>query len=288
MRIQGIAANRVSGAAGLLDEAIAILRTALARDVAISPLARAVCRAQPSMAPLWNASVEALASRQDRERFERFASRVARSSSALARFARDHFPAAGRSTPLHLVTLSASRSVQTALTTIREQQPLRVSCSESRPALEGRRLATSLADTAVSVICYADAAIAQALADADAVLFGADAVGPHAFLNKSGTRMLAAAANLQGVPVYVMATRDKFASPALWDRLTIRQGAPGEIWESPPPGVDIRNAYFEPTPLDLVTAVISDAGVLGGDMVPSLCASLADPPALDALAELIA
>ncbi len=38
---------------------------------------------------------------------------------------------------------------------------------------------------------------------------------PDWFLNKTGTRMLAASAAQQGVPVYVVATRDKFVSPAV-------------------------------------------------------------------------
>ena len=46
-------------------------------------------------------------------------------------------------------------------------------------------------------------------------------------------------------------------------RMSVREGAPAEIWETPPPGVVVRNPYFEPTPLDLVASVISDIGVVG-------------------------
>src|SRR5436190_1738139 len=81
-----------------------------------------------------------------------------------------------------------------------------------RPALEGRRLASRLAAAGIAVTYFSDAAISQALGGADAVVFGADAVAPEWFLNKSGTRMLAAAAGQQGLPVHVIATRDKFVS----------------------------------------------------------------------------
>jgi translation initiation factor eIF-2B subunit delta len=140
----------------------------------------------------------------------------------------------------------------------------------------------------VPVTFYLDAALAQALGHASAVVVGADAVGPAAFLNKSGTRTLAAVAAQQGVPVYVVATRDKFVAPDLWLQLSIGEGSASEVWDAAPPGVHVRNAYFEPIPFDLVTAVISDAGVLGTGMVPQVCEALADPIAREALAELIA
>ena len=40
---------------------------------------------------------------------------------------------------------------------------------------------------------------------------------------------------------------------------------------SAPAGVTVRNPYFERTPLDIVTAIISDIGVLGTGMVPDVC-----------------
>src|SRR6185503_878188 len=108
-----------------------------------------------------------------------------------------------------------------------------VSCSESRPALEGRRLASELVAAGIPVTYFSDAAIATALGPpdfaaahargggADVVLVGADAIAATWFLNKTGTRMLAAAATQQGVPVYVVASRDKFAGRELAARLAI-------------------------------------------------------------------
>ena len=286
-RVARLADDRESGAADLLDQALDILTSARAAGVALDDLARRIPRMQPAMAPLWNAAIEALASRHDPERLDRFARRVARSREALTRFAAGVFEDRAAARPLHLVTISASRSVRTLVESIRQRGPLTVSCAEGRPGLEGRRLAAHLASAGVPVTFYTDAALAQALGDADAVLVGADAVGPAAFLNKSGTHMLAAAAAQQGVPIYVVATRDKFVAPHVWAHLAIGEGAASEVWDAAPPGVLVRNAYFEPTPLDLVTAVITDAGVLGAGMVPQVCEALADSIARDAFAELI-
>lgn len=286
-RVARLAEDRESGAADLLDQALEILTTARAGGLALDDLASRIPRAQPSMAPLWNAAIAALASQRDQERLDRFARRVARSADALTRFAANVFEDRDASHPLHLVTISSSRSVRTIVESMCQRGPITLSCAEGRPGLEGRRLAARLASAGVSVMLYGDAALAQSLGDADAVLVGADAVGPAAFLNKSGTRMLAAAAAQQGVPVYVVAARDKFVAPHVWTHLSIREGPASEVWDAAPPGVLVRNAYFEPTPLDLVTAVISDAGILGAEMVPQVCEALADSIALEAFDRLI-
>jgi ribose 1,5-bisphosphate isomerase len=285
-RIALIAADRESGASDILDAAIRILRDGRAAGVPTRLIARAICGAQPSMASIWNAALEALVSDHHGDRFERFTHRLSRSADALGRFAVECLTENSGSGPLRFVTLSLSRSVSIVFDAVGRHRPIRVCCSESRPALEGRRLASHLASGGVPVTCFSDAAIAHALAAADAVIVGADAVGPEWFLNKSGTRMLAAAAAQQGVPVYVAATRDKFVGHAVAARLAIREGAPAEIWEAPPPGVEVRNPYFESTPLDLVTSVISDAGVLGTGMIPDVCDSMHDPLLLKALDEI--
>lgn len=268
-RLAALAANTTAGAAELLAEALDILFAARASHVDMRDVARAVREAQPTMAPLWNAAAAALS--DDPERLNQFARRVRRAPAALARYASAHFTEGDPQRPLHVVTLSYSSSVVTVLEAIRAARALHLTCSESRPALEGRRLAAQLAATGMPVTCFGDAAIGHALHGADAVIVGADAIASSWFLNKSGTRMLAAAATQQGVPMYVAATRDKFANPELAARLAVRYGDPDEIWAEPPDGVEVRNPYFESTPLDLVTAVISDIGVLGAGMIPDVC-----------------
>jgi ribose 1,5-bisphosphate isomerase len=281
-RVAALASNRDAGASEILTQTMAILVEGRDRSLAMRELARMLCLAQPSMASVWNAALEALADEHAPGRFDRFAARVARASAALGRFGAELL-AAGGAGPLRLVTLSLSRSVEVVFEAVRRQRPIHVGCSEGRPALEGRTCAARLAEAGVPVTCFSDAAIAHTLAGADAVVVGADAVGPEWFLNKSGTRMLAAAAVQQGVPVYVAATRDKFVGRAVGARLVIREGAPGEIWDTPPPGVDVRNPYFESTPLDLVTMVISDVGLLGIGMIPDVCTSAHDAAILRAL-----
>ena len=284
-RIARLALDRESGASEILEEAVAICREALAAGVPVLPVARAVCRAQPSMASVWNLALEMLAHDRVPERLEAFGRRAARGSAALGRFGGEVFLIdAGR--PLRLVTISFSRSVATLIEAIAARRDVRVSCSESRPALEGRRLASRLVSAGVAVTCFADAAIGQALGDAEAVVVGTDAVAPEWFLNKSGTRMIAAAAGQQGVPVYVVATRDKFVSHAVGARLAVREGAASEIWEPAAPGVTVRNPYFEPTPLELVSSLITDVGVIGSASAADVCAAVSRDQSADLIGKL--
>ena len=290
-RIHDLAADRVSGAAEILRRAIEILRDALAAHADMVEVTRAVVGAQPSMAPVWNAALAALAARDDPGRFDRFAGRIARAPEALARAASEVFgpdvlpvggtrsspsrespPAGGR--PLQFVTISFSGSVLAVLEAVRRTRPVEVVCSESRPANEGRALAARLAAGGIPVTCVLDAAIGQSLAAADAVLVGADAITAGWFVNKAGTKMLAAAASTQGVPVYVVASRDKFACAGVAARLTLGEGSPADVWRDPPPGVVVRNVCFETIPFDLVRRLITDDGVLDVGTARQVCEAL--------------
>ena len=281
-RIEAVATDRQSGATAILALALDVLQDAVATGQPILPVARALCRAQPNMASVWNAAASAVAARVEAERLDHFAVRVGQAAGALARHAREHFLATG-TTPLRVVTVSASSAVRTVLTAVSTDRPVRVACGEARPGLEGRTQAAALAAAGVPAALFSDAGLGHALAGADLVLVGADAVAPEWFVNKSGTAMLAAMAWRLGVPVYVAATRDRFASHPLAARLPLDDGPADEVWDQPPTGVTPRNPIFERVPLDLVTAVLSDLGLLGVDMVPDACAAAQDELLLEAL-----
>ena len=269
-RIAALASNREAGASELLAEAIAILQAALGGGGDVRQVARAICQAQPSMAPMWNAAHAALGGD-----LERFAQRAERAPAAVARFSAEALqvglpPGAA----VRIATISYSATVLRVLEALAAARPLTVACSESRPALEGRRLAMRLAASGIPVTLFADAAIGHGLDACDAVVVGADAVAPGWFLNKSGTRMLAAAALERGVPVYVLAGREKFVSPDVAERLAVIDAGRAEVWDEAPAGVSVRNPSFERTPLELVAGVITDVGMLGADAVSDLCAAI--------------
>lgn len=269
-RIDELSGDNLSGASEILDRAIALLMEVQGAAGPVRAVARALCEAQPSMAGIWNAGLHAVAGRENPAIFTTFAARVGRAERALIRVGLEFFEA-GTNAPLRLATLSFSRTTAALITALSETREVRVACAEGRPMLEGRRMAAALAAAGVRVTFYTDAALGQALGAIDALLVGADAITPDAVINKSGTRLLAAAAAHQGVPVYIAASREKFVSQAVSLQLAVREGHADEVWPTPPGAIEIRNPYFEPTPLDLVASVITDAGVIGSGLVPEVC-----------------
>jgi translation initiation factor 2B subunit (eIF-2B alpha/beta/delta family) len=287
-----------SGASELLWQAIAILRGARGGRAPLDEVAREVARAQPSMAPIWNAALAAMADAgraadpqstvERRESggtaLDRFEQRCRRAGAALERVAVESLtPAAGRG--VHAITFSFSGSVLACLLALagrgrgasRASVParVRVSCAEGRPAFEGRRMAEALAREGLAVDFFADAAVAVAMhgetRDERVVLVGADAVAPEWAVNKVGTGMLAAAAARLGVPVYVVATRDKFVDARVAELLGIADHDSAEVWDGPPGGVAVRNPYFERVGLDLACGILTDAGMLTAGMVGEAC-----------------
>lgn len=138
-----------------------------------------------------------------------------------------------------------------------------VIATESRPVMEGRALANSLACAEINVTLIADMAAAALIDKADFVLVGADRLTPGFLTNKIGTRMIALAARERGLPIYAICDSSKFISymPSLPDE---RRDA-DELWPDAPRGVRIVNRYFEQTPLDYFTALISETGLIDPD-----------------------
>jgi hypothetical protein len=181
-----------------------------------------------------------------------------------------------------VLTLSRSGTVRAGLTALREAgwDPV-VRVGEGRPGNEGRDQARDLrdpdggrgidarlvTDAAVVALAAGSSWVESGAPDAEpadpartAVVVGADAVGPEAFLNKVGTRALAAAAGERGVPVLVVADAAKVLPEELFASLEPPAAPAAEL--DPPAGVPALNFYFEVIPLRLVTRVVSEDGVV--------------------------
>ncbi|MGD8289738.1 MAG: hypothetical protein PVI31_14005, partial [Gemmatimonadota bacterium] len=116
------------------------------------------------------------------------------------------------------------------------------------------------------------------------VVFGADSIGDRGVVNKVGSAALAHAAHAAGVPVYVFCDSTKIL-PVGFPQV-IEDDRPGqEVWEEAPEGVSIWNRYFETVPLGLITAVVTDEGVLGPDEVEGMREGLPFPEFLERWAE---
>ncbi len=143
---------------------------------------------------------------------------------------------------------------------------------ETRPLLQGSRLtAWELHRSGVPVTLIADGMIASRLrlGDVRAIFVGADRIAANGDVaNKIGTYGLALAAKAHGIPFYVAAPSSTI-DPATPNGVAIpieeRQADEVTGWRghrSAPAGVGVWNPAFDMTPADLVTAIITDRGIV--------------------------
>jgi methylthioribose-1-phosphate isomerase len=164
-------------------------------------------------------------------------------------------------------------------------EPVQVLASETRPLLQGARLtAWELVNAGIPVTVVADTAAGAAMAGGmvDAVLVGCDRVARNGdTANKIGTYSLAVLARANRIPFYVVGPLSSFDPEAA-------DGAAIEIEQRPaaevstvagarlaPEAAGVWNPAFDVTPATLVTAFVTDAGVLRPPFEASIGSALA-------------
>ena len=147
-----------------------------------------------------------------------------------------------------------------------------VYADETRPLLQGARItAYELQQNGipVTVICDGMAASVMSEGRVKAVIVGTDRVAANGDVaNKIGTLGVAILARHYGIPFYVAAPTSSIdLSLATGAQIPIEQRDPREISEGlgrrvTPDEVDIYNPAFDVTPAALVTAIITEKGVV--------------------------
>lgn len=147
-----------------------------------------------------------------------------------------------------------------------------VVADETRPFLQGARLtAWELEADGIPVTLIADNAAGFMISrnEVDAVIVGADRIAANGDVaNKIGTYTLAVLAQRHAIPFYVAAplsTIDVRIADGSMIAIEERdadevRGYGGQSWS--PPGVLVRNPVFDVTPAELVTALITEQGVV--------------------------
>ncbi|MEK6649913.1 MAG: S-methyl-5-thioribose-1-phosphate isomerase [Bacteroidota bacterium] len=143
---------------------------------------------------------------------------------------------------------------------------------ETRPLLQGSRLTTWEAmqhGIPATLITDATAALVMRQDRVDAVVVGADRIAMNGDVaNKVGTYGLAVLARSHGIPFYVAAplsSVDEYARGAknfvLEERPATEVTMIGAVSVAPP-GVHVFAPAFDVTPANLITAIVTDAGVV--------------------------
>ena len=161
---------------------------------------------------------------------------------------------------LTVMTHSLSSTVMEVCRLLKDQG-LRMIVTESRPLMEGCRLAEQLSTWGVPTTYVTDAQMGLFIAEADAVLVGADSVlADGAVVNKAGTYLLALAARDRGIPFYVCCESFKWRAAGQLPP-ELEEMASAELETPDWAGVTVRNVYFDLTPARLVSAWIDETGV---------------------------
>lgn len=160
-----------------------------------------------------------------------------------------------------IYTYSASSTVQGAIEDhFAAGAWFRVVVSESRPGNEGTRLAAALAARGIPVTLGTDAWLWGAIEEEGLLVFGADTLLPTAWVNKIGTRALAARARDRGVVVACAADSSKFLPSALAALPRSYERDPAEIASDPPPSLAVLNPYFEEIGWEALDLLVTERG----------------------------
>jgi methylthioribose-1-phosphate isomerase len=153
---------------------------------------------------------------------------------------------------------------------VNEGKDVRVIACETRPLLQGARLtAWELKHDGIPVTVITDstAAMLMRLGKIDYVIVGADRITRDAVFNKIGTYMHAVCARHHNIPFFVAAPLSTFDPRKSEKEIVIEERNRDEIAAYPgpvtvPEGVPVINMAFDATPLSLVSAIITENGVM--------------------------
>ncbi len=273
--ISQIRDDQVHGADWLSNAAVSVIATASLKESAKTvdelhetlwsyAIELAGCR--PSMAPLVN-KLGIMFSRLDgvddireyRARATEIAGELFEESNNAKLRMVEHLKTVAND-PETVFTYSYSSTVKKAIQGLGVKS---VIVTESRPGNEGITMAKELAEEGLNVLTGVDGIVHMYMKAADIVLVGADSVQyDGSFINKVGTKILGYAAREYNIPFYVLCDTMKFnVLNYLGQEIELEEMAPEEIVE-PTDNLRVRNFYFEVTPPELVTAVITEEGIM--------------------------
>jgi methylthioribose-1-phosphate isomerase len=146
----------------------------------------------------------------------------------------------------------------------------KVFADETRPLLQGARLtAYELKRAGIPVTLITDSMAGYVMSKrmVNKVIVGADRIVRDAVINKIGTFTVAVLAKVHKIPFYVAAPKSTFDQGHTAGQVVIEERKPEEITHIgnqriAPQGIDVLNPAFDVTPLEYVSAIICETGIL--------------------------
>jgi len=289
--IDEIRNDKVHGASQLARQAAEVLKVTAERSQADSldefwleqrEVGERLMSARPAMAPVFNIIARLLkaisekSAEMDLPSIRRFttsrADEVIRESrQAIAQIARygSELIAGGDRIMTHSYSSTVVAVLREAFTKYRN---IEVITTRSGPGRTGERVAQELGSYGIPVTFIDDAAIGLYISRVSKVVVGADRVCVDGKLvNGIGTYQLALAAKMAGIPFYVFCETLKFDPRLKGDEVDLEEKDTSEVVEAGrlPPEIRVKNPYFDITPLELVTRIVTENGLLTPEKVIS-------------------
>jgi translation initiation factor 2B subunit (eIF-2B alpha/beta/delta family) len=267
-----------SGAAEIALRAIVVLQSVLEADrdlsadrlkVSLTDVSAALVACQPAMAPVFQlcnrfllAISSATTTKQiietGNQSLSDFEAHLCSSAEQIANHAFEVIPYGEL-----VFTHSFSSTVLSVLLSARSRgKVFRVVCTESRPSMEGRKLATQLAAGGIEVVHSFDTAAALMLSECAIAFMGADVISNSGLVNKVGSFMMACTCKKLNIPLFSLAGTEKIVSEERLLEFEKHERPGVEVWDAAPPGVQVLNLQFEPVPFSMITGLITEDGIL--------------------------
>jgi len=147
---------------------------------------------------------------------------------------------------------------------------IEVITTRSGPGRTGERIAHELGLYGLPVTFIDDAAIGLYISTVNKAMVGADRVCADGnIINGIGTYQLALAAQKAGIPFYVLCETLKFDPRLKSGEVDLEEKEPAEVVEPGklPPQVRVKNPYFDITPLELITGIVTENGLFNREEV---------------------
>ncbi len=268
----------LSGAAELALRAIVVFQTIMTEKSSeskerlkdlLAETAKTLVGAQPAMAPLFHLCNKVLISIENaptaaelisncQKTLDEYEKMLCESAAKIADVAYDLIE------PGSLIfAYSFSSTVVSALLNARARgRYFRVACTEARPSMEGRKLAARFAAGGIEVIHTFDNAMGLILPNCSAAFMGCDCIARPGVVNKVGSWILAVACRELKVPLYALSGTEKFVGDERLFQFESHERPGSEVWEEAPKGVNVLNHQFDLVPFDLLSSLVTDAGLL--------------------------
>lgn len=157
---------------------------------------------------------------------------------------------------------------------------VKVYADETRPLLQGARLtAWELLHSGIDVTLICDNTAAKVMSEGkiDVAIVGADRIASNGdTANKIGTYMVALAAKAHNIPFYVAAPSSTFdLSLSSGTDIPIEERDPLEVVngfgaQTAPSGVKVYSPAFDVTPAELISAIITEKGIIRPPFVKNI------------------